>query len=102
MAGSSVNLPELEDLYRDLRPYGFAIAYRMLGSVSEAEDVVQEAFVRLSRTTEEKIGSPKAYLATVTTSTGWSRCSPATPPSTATAAARAPACHIRSTAATTS
>ena len=46
MAGSSVNLPELEDLYRDLRPYGFAIAYRMLGSVSEAEDVVQEAFVR--------------------------------------------------------
>jgi RNA polymerase sigma-70 factor (TIGR02957 family) len=67
MAGTPVNIPDLEDLYRDLRPFGFAIAYRMLGSVSEAEDVVQEAFVRLSRTTDEKIDSPKAYLATVTT-----------------------------------
>ena len=62
-----MNLSDLEDLYRDLRPFGFAIAYRMLGSVSEAEDVVQEAFVRLSRTADEKIESPKAYLATVTT-----------------------------------
>jgi sigma-70-like protein len=31
----------------ELRPYLFAIAYRMLGSVAEAEDVVQEAFLRL-------------------------------------------------------
>jgi RNA polymerase sigma-70 factor (ECF subfamily) len=62
-----VNSLDLEDLYRDLRPYGFAIAYRMLGSVTEAEDVVQEAFVRLSRATAEKIDNPKAYLATVTT-----------------------------------
>ena len=36
----------LEQTYRDLRPYAFAIAYRMLGSVSEAEDVVSEAFLR--------------------------------------------------------
>jgi RNA polymerase sigma-70 factor, ECF subfamily len=50
----------------ELRPYLFAIAYRMLGSVAEAEDVVQEAFLRY----EESGGqadSPKAYLATVTT-----------------------------------
>lgn len=57
----------LEDLYRDLRPYAFAIAYRMLGSVSEAEDVVQDAFVRLSRVDTDEIESPKSYLATITT-----------------------------------
>lgn len=57
----------LEQTYRDLRPYAFAIAYRMLGSVSEAEDVVSEAFLRLAQAGEEPRESPKAYLATVTT-----------------------------------
>jgi RNA polymerase sigma-70 factor (ECF subfamily) len=50
----------------DLRPYLFAIAYRMLGSVVEAEDVVQEAFLRYQEAGVEP-ESPKAYLATVTT-----------------------------------
>lgn len=58
---------EIEQLYEELRPYSFAIAYRMLGSVAEAEDVVQEAFLRLSRDRNTEIESPKAYLATVTT-----------------------------------
>jgi RNA polymerase sigma-70 factor, ECF subfamily len=49
-----------------LRPYLFAIAYRMLGSVAEAEDVVQDAFLRYQQAGEEP-DSPKAYLATVTT-----------------------------------
>ena len=57
------------DLYPKLRPRAFAIAYQMLGSVSEAEDVVQEAFLRLHQTEQrnEQIASPPAYLTTVVT-----------------------------------
>jgi len=51
---------------QELRPYLFAIAYRMLGSVAEAEDVVQEAFLRYHEAGAEP-ESPKSYLATVTT-----------------------------------
>jgi RNA polymerase sigma-70 factor (ECF subfamily) len=58
-----------EDLYADLRPAAFAVAYRMLGSVSEAEDAVQEGFLRLYRTISEgaEIESPRAYLTAVVT-----------------------------------
>jgi RNA polymerase sigma-70 factor (ECF subfamily) len=57
------------DLYDELRPRAFAIAYRMLGSVGEAEDVVQEAFLRMHRTLrrDEQITSPRAYVATLVT-----------------------------------
>jgi RNA polymerase sigma-70 factor (TIGR02957 family) len=57
------------DLYSELRPRAFAIAYQMLGSVSEAEDVVQEAFLRLHKTLQEgeEITSPRAYIATLAT-----------------------------------
>ena len=50
----------------ELRRYLFAIAYRMLGSVAEAEDVVQEAFLRYHEAGAEA-ESPRAYLATMTT-----------------------------------
>jgi RNA polymerase sigma-70 factor (ECF subfamily) len=60
-------MDRLDEVYRELRPYAFAIAYRMLGSVSEAEDVVQDAFLRLHRAAPDEVAAPKAYLATVTT-----------------------------------
>jgi RNA polymerase sigma-70 factor (ECF subfamily) len=60
--------------FDELRPLLFAIAYRMLGSVTEAEDIVQEAFLRYHRVMSEKRPggparpeSPKAYLSAVTT-----------------------------------
>jgi RNA polymerase sigma-70 factor (ECF subfamily) len=58
---------EIARLYEDLRPLLFSIAYRMLGGVSDAEDVVQESFVRYQRALEAgvHVDSPKAYLAQV-------------------------------------
>jgi len=58
-----------EQLLDELRPVSFGIAYRMLGSVSEAEDVVQEALLRVHKALEagEEIASPRAFVATITT-----------------------------------
>ena len=55
--------------YTEYRPLMFSIAYRMTGSVSDAEDIVQEAFLRAGKDggTDAEIESPKAYLATITT-----------------------------------
>ncbi len=62
-------MTDRERLLEGLRPVAFAIAYRMLGSVSEAEDVVQEALLRVHRSLDggEEIASPRAFVATVTT-----------------------------------
>jgi RNA polymerase sigma-70 factor, ECF subfamily len=59
----------VDDPYEGLRPLLFSIAYRMVSSVSEAEDIVQEAFLRFHRQVSAgaSIDSPKAYLSTVTT-----------------------------------
>jgi RNA polymerase sigma-70 factor (TIGR02957 family) len=64
-----VSDPSRDELLEELRPAAFAISYRMLGSVAEAEDVVQEALVRVHTALErgERIESPRAYVATVAT-----------------------------------
>ena len=53
--------------FQELRPLLFSIAYRMLASASEAEDVVQEAFVRYHQALGDdvQVTSPKAYLSAV-------------------------------------
>jgi RNA polymerase sigma-70 factor (ECF subfamily) len=57
---------EQDPVTADLRPLMLSIAYRMVGSFSEAEDIVQEAFLRLHEA-GEAVESPKAWLSTVTT-----------------------------------
>ena len=55
--------------FNELRPLLFSIAYRMLSSVADAEDVVQDAFLRFQRARSDrtKIASTKAYLSAVVT-----------------------------------
>jgi RNA polymerase sigma-70 factor, ECF subfamily len=59
---------DLADTYTQMRPQLLSIAYNMLGSLSEAEDVVQDVYVRIRRVADESsIESPAAYLTTITT-----------------------------------
>jgi RNA polymerase sigma-70 factor (ECF subfamily) len=60
---------DAHETFESLRPLLFAIAYRMLASVSDAEDVLQESYLRYRRVLDEGtvIGSLKAYLSTVVT-----------------------------------
>jgi RNA polymerase sigma-70 factor, ECF subfamily len=57
------------ETYEDLRPLLFSIAYRMLGSVNEAEDIVQESFLRYHCALQDgsEIDSPRAYLSAIVT-----------------------------------
>jgi RNA polymerase sigma-70 factor (ECF subfamily) len=58
-------MPTSDVTPEELRPLLFSIAYRMVGGVGEAEDIVQEAFLRFHR--EDAVDAPKAFLTTVVT-----------------------------------
>jgi RNA polymerase sigma factor (sigma-70 family) len=59
---SKGSLVVVEQLYLEYKPLLASIAYRMLGSASEAEDAVQDVFVSLSKLGEIHLKHPKAYL----------------------------------------
>ena len=52
-------------VFEEHRRLLFSIAYRMLGSVADAEDAVQETFLRWRKASEDEIRSPKAFLVTI-------------------------------------
>src|SRR5215472_16895486 len=56
-----------EATFEAYRPLLFSIAYRMLGSASEAEDVVQDTWLRARQDEHADVRSPRAYLATIVT-----------------------------------
>ncbi|MEU4241773.1 RNA polymerase sigma factor SigJ [Actinoplanes sp. NPDC026619] len=63
-------MTDLEDaarVFASVRPRLFGIAYRMLGSASEAEDLVQDAWLRWQTTDRARVENPGAFLATTTT-----------------------------------
>jgi RNA polymerase sigma-70 factor (ECF subfamily) len=68
-SGANLNSadPALAGIWRDHHRYLLNVAYRMLGSVSEAEDVVQEAFTRLMRTDLAEIQDVRGWLVVATT-----------------------------------
>src|SRR5947207_2216398 len=49
------------------RPHLFSLVYRMLGSAADADDILQEAYLRWQASPREAIESPRAYLTTIVT-----------------------------------
>jgi RNA polymerase sigma-70 factor (ECF subfamily) len=69
-SGSLMAEPGLQgaaEIFDPLRPRLMRVAYRMLGSVSDSEDVVQEAFIRWMGVDREQIREPEAFLRRVVT-----------------------------------
>ncbi|MEU4094266.1 RNA polymerase sigma-70 factor [Streptomyces sp. NPDC026673] len=61
------SLDEAAAVFTALRPRLFGIAYRMLGSAAEAEDVVQDVWLRWQATDRDAVQNPSAFLTTATT-----------------------------------
>jgi len=54
-----------ETVFLEFRPLLFSLAYRMLGTRADAEDAVQEAYLRWQQAADDEIRSPRAYLTTI-------------------------------------
>jgi RNA polymerase sigma-70 factor (ECF subfamily) len=69
MTGNGAGAVTTDEAFLELRPLLFSIAYRMLGSIAEAEDVVQDAFLRWRRAADAgaEVDSAKSYLAATVT-----------------------------------
>jgi RNA polymerase sigma-70 factor (ECF subfamily) len=64
---SGANIESAIGVFNEARPRLFGIAYRMLGSVAEAEDIVQEAWLRWQQTDRAVVRNPAGFLTTVAT-----------------------------------
>jgi DNA-directed RNA polymerase specialized sigma24 family protein len=62
------------EIFNQYRPRLFGIAYRMLGTRADSEDVIQEAYLRWHKADAESIETPEAWLVTVTTRLSIDRC----------------------------
>ena len=70
MTTSPDSAADIFQYYRDLL---FAVAYRMLGTVADAEDAVQDTWIRWSSATRDSVAEPKAYLVRIVTNTALDR-----------------------------
>ncbi|MEV6878687.1 RNA polymerase sigma-70 factor [Amycolatopsis sp. NPDC051128] len=66
-SGVGADLEAATAVFTQVRPRLFGIAYRMLGSATEAEDLVQEAWLRWQTCDRSTVVNPEAFLATTTT-----------------------------------
>ncbi|MDJ0616443.1 MAG: RNA polymerase sigma-70 factor [Calothrix sp. MO_192.B10] len=64
---ASKNIVNRQEIFNQYRPRLQAIAYRMLGKLGDAEDVVQETFIKWQQVSLQEIQSPQAYLTTIVT-----------------------------------
>ena len=55
------------DVFAEQRPYLFAVAYRLLGSGADADDALQDAWLRFADVDLDRVESPRAYLVTIVT-----------------------------------
>jgi RNA polymerase sigma-70 factor (TIGR02957 family) len=70
MTTSPDSAADIFQYYRDLL---FAVAYRMLGTVADAEDAVQDTWIRWSSAPRDDVAEPKAYLVRIVTNTALDR-----------------------------